>query len=139
MSKKVVPFNKQSKGAKIDLGSTVYDVNKQLVEQTDRPLTHPELAVKQSLLEKYFETKINEYAMLLCHEQRDYTIFHLHKERLCAPMTAAQEAIGCCTDRGEVYSIEETEDKVAYEIWIKKEDGLYCYYLFPYDQAVIEC
>lgn len=117
----------------------LYDVNKQLVGQTDKPLTHPELAVKQTLLENFFEDKVIQYAMLLCHEQRDYTVFNLDKNNICAPMKAASEAIGCCTDRGDIYSIEETEDKQAFEIWIKEDDELYCYYLFPYDQAVIEC
>lgn len=117
----------------------LYEVNKQMVEQTDKPLTHPELAVKQEDLENFFEEKVQKYAMLLCHEQRDYTVFNLDKTSITAPYTAASEVLGCCTDRGKVYSIEETEDKVAYEIWIKEEDGMYCYYLFPYDQAVIEC
>ena len=117
----------------------LYDVNKQMVEQTDKPLTHPELAVKQEDLEKFFEEKVKKYAMLLCHEQRDYTVFNLDEKSLTAPYIAASEALGCCTDRGEVYSIEETEDKQAYEIWIKEDNELFCYYLFPYDQAVIEC
>ena len=77
--------------------------------------------------------------MLLCHEQRDFTVFHLDVKSITSPHFAAREALGCCTDRGEVYSIEKTEDDQAYEIWIKIDDDIYCYYLFPYDQAVIEC
>ena len=119
-------------------GGTLYEANKQLIAKHEKPLTHPELVNKQTLLEKFFEDKIKEYAMLLCNEQKDYTVFHLN-ETLTAPFYAASEALGCCTDRGEVYSIDETDDGIAYEIWIKIDDELYCYYLFPYDQAVIEC
>lgn len=123
----------------VDLGATVYDANKQLVKQTDHPLTHPELASKQLFLEEFFEDKVANYAMLLCNEQKDYTVFHLDPKNFTAPHIAAREALGCCTDRGIVYSIELTEDKQAIEIWIEIDEDMYCYYLFPYDKAVIEC
>ena len=117
----------------------LYQANKQLVLAHEKPLTHLELAGAQSKLENFFEKEVKKYAMLLCHEQRDYTIFNLDESSIGAPHTAASEALGCCTDRGEVYSIEKTEDGIAFEIWIKIDDDVYCYYLFPYDQAVIEC
>ena len=120
-------------------GGNLYEANKQLMLAHEKPLTHLELGGVQAKLEKFFENKVKKYAMLLCHEQRDYTLFNLDTNNIIAPHTAAAEALGCCTDRGEVYSIEETDDKQAYEIWIKEEDDIYCYYLFPYDQAVIEC
>jgi hypothetical protein len=83
----------------VDLGATVYDANKQLVKQTEKPLTHLELASKQLELENFFE-KIKRYAMLLCHEQRDYTIFNLDPKSITSQHYAAREALGCCTDRG---------------------------------------
>lgn len=117
----------------------LYQANKQLVLAHEKPLNHLELAGVQPKLEKFFEDKVHKYAMLLCHEQRDYTIFNLDEASIVAPHTAASEVMLCCTNRGEVYSIEETEDGVAFEIWIKIDDDAFCYYLFPYDQAVIEC
>ena len=116
----------------------LYEANKRMILNTENPLNHLELANKQLKLEDFFEHKVNKYAMLLCHEQRDYTIFNLDKQNnITAPFIAAREALGCCTDRGDVYSIEEEQG--AWEIWIKIEDDIFCYYLFPYDQAVIEC
>lgn len=117
----------------------LYEANKQLILKTEKSLTHLELANIQLKFEDFFETQVKEYAMLLCHEQRDFTVFHLDAKSITSPYFAAREALGCCTDRGEVYSIEKTEDDQAYEIWIKIDDDIYCYYLFPYDQAVIEC
>ena len=117
----------------------LYEANKKMILETEHALNHLELANKQLKLEKFFETKVKQYAMLLCHEQRDFTVFHLNEDVITSPFVAAREALGCCTDRGEVYSIEETDDKQAYEIWIKIDNQIYCYYLFPYDQAVIEC
>lgn len=122
----------------VDLGATIYDANKQLVKQTEKPLTHPELASKQLLLEDFFES-IKKYAMLLCHEQRDYTVFNLNPTSITSPFTAAKETLTCCINRGSILSIDKTEDGIAIEIWINIDDEPYCYYLFPYDEAVIEC
>lgn len=122
----------------VDLGATLYDANKQLVKQTEKKLTHPEIAGKQTELEKFFEDN-KKYSMLLCHERRDYTVFNLDQENITAPMVAAKEVILCCTNRGDILSIDKTEDDFAYEIWINIEDEPFCYYLFPYDEAVIEC
>ena len=116
----------------------LYDMNKKLVLEHEQPLNHLELARKQEILEDFFNNNVIEYAMLLCHEQRDYTVFQVGKSSTAAHF-AAREAIGCCTDRGEVYGIDKTDDGMAYEIWIKIDGDVYCYYLFPYDNAVIKC
>ena len=77
--------------------------------------------------------------MLLCHERRDYTVFHLYEnQNENPPAVAANELLGCLTDRGEILSIEENSDH-AWEIWLRINKELYCYYLFRYDDAVIEC
>ena len=119
-------------------GANLYEANKQLVLQNEKPLTHPELAVKQEELEGFFEDKVNEFAMLLCNERKDYTIFQLTSSST-AEHFAAREALGCCTDRGEILGIDKTDDGIAYEIWLKIDNEAFCYYLFPYDQAVIKC
>ncbi len=137
-NKKVVKFPNHKKEQSMSMG-TLYDMNKQIMEQTGKPLTHLELAGVQPKLEDWFNWIIDTYAMLLCHERRDYTIFHLYeKENKNPPAVAASELIGCLTDRGEIYAIEENEDK-AWEIWLKIDNQFYCYYLFRYDNAVIEC
>lgn len=123
---------------------TMYEANKQLISQTQKPLTHLELAAIQPKLSEWFNWIIDTYAMLLCHERRDYTIFHLYEnQNPDPPAVAAKELIECLTNRGEVLTIEENADK-AWEIWINIEDTAgkkepYCYYLFRYDEAVIEC
>ena len=116
----------------------MYDYNKELVKNYEKPLTHVELAARQEALENFFGDKVVKYAMLLCHEQRDYTLFNL-KATPTAIHQAAKEVILCCMNRGEVVGIDKTDDGLAYEIWIIIDDEAYCYYLFPYDQAVIEC
>ena len=133
---KVKPFKKEQS---ISMGN-LYDLNKQIMEQTAKPLTHLELAAKQEALDDWFNWKIDCYAMLLCHERRDYTIFHLYENQNPNPTAiAAKECIECLKERGEILSIEKTSDNIAWEIWIKIKNGYFCYYLFPYDDGVIEC
>lgn len=133
---KTVSFPTQSnKGISV---GTLYDANKEIMKK-GKPLNHLELAAIQPKLEDWFNWIIDTYAMLLCHERRDYTIFHLYeKQNPNPPAIAAKELLECLTNRGEVLSIDETSDK-AWEIWLKIKDQSYCYYLFRYDDAVIEC
>ena len=124
------------KDTEVNLGS-LYDMNKQIMDQVGEPLNHLELAAKQFQIEDWFNWHVDSYAMLLCHERRDYTIFHLYeKQNPNPPALAAKELIGCLLDRGEILSIEQTD--MAWEIWLRIDKQSYCYYLFPYDDAVIE-
>ena len=118
--------------------NTLYSMNKQIM-QDRKALTPLELAAIQPKIEDWFNMIIDTYAMLLCHERRDYTVFHLYEtQNQNPPAVAAGEFLGCLTDRGEILSIDPTPDK-AWEIWLKIDNIPYCYYLFRYDNAVIEC
>ena len=136
---KVFNFDTKQKNKTTELhGGTLYDANKSIMENK-KPLTEPELAALYPKLEDWFNMIIDTYAMLLCHDRRDYTIFHLYeKENPNPPAVATKELIGCLTDRGEILSIDATPDK-AWEIWLRINKENYCYYLFRYDEAVIEC
>lgn len=121
----------------VELGN-LYEMNKQLISQTQQPLNHLELAARQIKLENWFNWKIDSYAMLLCHERRDYTVFHLYeKANPNPPALAAKELIDCLMNRGEILVIDEA-DGDAWEIWLRIDKEVYCYYLFNYDNAVIE-
>ena len=139
MSNKIIKFNKKQTNASPSLeGGTLYDANKSIMS-TKKPLNDLEIASLYPKLEDWFNMIIDTYAMLLCHERRDYTIFHLYeKENPNPPAIATKEFFGCLTDRGKILSIDETPDK-AWEIWLKIDNQPYCYYLFRYDEAVIEC
>jgi hypothetical protein len=116
----------------ISLG-TVYDINKNLM-QNEKRLSNNILNKKIKEIARFF-TK-GKYFMLLCHEQRDYTIFQLTTEE--KSKKASEELKLCMENRGEILSIDETPDG-AYEIWIRNIQGAFVYYLFPYDEAVIIC
>lgn len=117
----------------------LYEMNKAIMQSDKiKNLTKEELNKKKRNIKTFIEEKQGTYYMLLCHEQRDYTLFNL-KATSTAIHQAAKEVILCCMNRGEVVGIDKTDDGLAYEIWIMIDDEAYCYYLFPYDQAVIEC
>lgn len=117
---------------------TLYDMNKQIMQQIGEPLKDLQLASIQMKLEDWFNWQIDGYAMLLCHERRDYTLFHLYqKANKNPPAVAAKELILCLKNRGEILSVEEDSNK-AWEIWLRIDNESYCYYLFNYDEGVIE-
>lgn len=127
----------------VSLNTNLYDLNKDMVEKTCKSMSTS--AIKKTLEQvgiPYFSDHIKTtYYMLLCHEWRDYTVFRF-PEDVCyqAMFNELQE---CFKNRGEVFSIERTEDKEAIEIWLRVLDidgswNMRCYYLFPYDSGVIE-
>ena len=126
--------------AELSMG-TLYYANKQVMSDSKKfkPLTHLELAAIQKKFEDFFNWQCDSYGMLYCRDRSDFTIFHMYEnQNPNPPAIAAKECLGCCTDRGEVLSVEEQPDK-NYEIWIRIDGEAYAYYLFPYDDAVIEC
>ena len=125
--------------AEISIG-TLYSANKQLMSSDNfKPMNELEIAAAQKKLEDFFNWKCDCYAMLYCRDRSDITIFHMYEnQNPNPPAIAANECIGCCLDRGKLLSVEEQPDG-NYEFWIKIEDEAFAYYLFPYDNAVIEC
>lgn len=117
----------------VDLGMTLYDMNKSIM-QNEKKLSPSAIRNKMVEVARYFSD--GEYFMLLCHDLRDYTIFKV--ETNDCGVTAANELRECMNNRGEILSIE-FESTGAYEIWIRNAEGVFAYYLFPYDSAVIIC
>lgn len=82
----------------------------------------------------------DRYFMLLCHEDRNYTLFNFindgdfSKDRY---LHAANELQECLNNRGLVISIEYQKNEDAWEIWINDGEPK-VYYLFKYSMGVIE-
>lgn len=133
----------------IELG-TLYDMNKNIVEKSVEALSEKEMQNKKNLIIDFINQSNNEYFMLLCNENKDYTVFHRNKKTdngefldLCEGYSGDRlEKVlidECLPNRGRTKSIEIAQDNGAVEIWISIEGESYCYYLFPYDTAIIEC
>lgn len=113
---------------------TTYDINKDLVKRFEHALSADELDEKEKLIHNFLSRFQDHYYMLLCHDRRDYTIFHTNT----ITNSIWKDLYECLHNRGNIMSIDETEDKGAIEIWLLIEDEAYCYYFFPYESAVVE-
>ena len=136
IKKMILPHKKQPAVSNVELG-TAYDINKNLIKKYEHHLTEKELKEKFTLLEEYTLEKFNHYYMLLCNDRKDYTVFHttVLEDKHSVP----NELMECLTNRGLIYGIDRTEDGVAIEIWLMIDNEPYCYYFFPYDEAIVEC
>jgi hypothetical protein len=131
------------------MGTSLYDINKGLVEKNIPDLTEEELQDKKNIIVDFINNSNNAYYMLLCNERKDYTIFHRKYDEqnnnfydILGTNEENLEKIlidECLPNRGHAKSIELTENQDAIEIWISIDGESYCYYFFPYDTAVIEC
>lgn len=123
--------------SEISIGN-IYDINKQAMI-FEKPLKNFEIEDKMREIKSFLNNCNDKYYMLLCRERYDFTIFafnnYKRKEDLDNGSKDLQE---CLENRGIIYSIDLTESKNAYEIWLKIDNKFYIYYLFPYDQGVLE-
>lgn len=120
--------------AEVSMG-TVYDMNKTASEKEEL-LNKPALGTRLKRIEKFIKETNNTYFMLLNKETANYTLFNIqNKDRVDFAISELKE---CLINRGDIVSINLTEDKNAYEIWLRNEDGDIAYFFFPYDLGVIE-
>ena len=117
--------------AEVGMGS-LYDMNRTIMQQQS-PLSEQEIEEALNEVDKYFYSN-KQYFMLLCHERRDYTLFNI-TNKIRRPSKDLKE---CLQNRGIILSIEKNCDGVI-EIWLLCEEELpFVYFLFPYDEGVIE-
>lgn len=134
--------NKAKENQKHDVSlGTLYDFNKQIILKQGKMSKSKIEAIKPEL-EEWFNWQIDGYAMLLCRERYDFTIFHLYeKANLNPPKVAVSEFIDVLRNRGKILSIEKDSNVInnAWEIWLKIDNDAFVYYLFNCDDWVIQC
>jgi len=114
---------------------TLYDINKSIIENNIKELTSEEIEEKKELIDSLLQRTNNKYYMLLCNDRKDYTVFVNEENDIDNFLKILLDE--CLPNRGKIKSIEDTEDNQAIEIWLSIEGESYCYYLFPYDNAII--
>ena len=113
--------------------------------EKQKPLTIEEIEEIKPKLEEWFNWQIDGYAMLLCREKYDFTVFHLYeKQNLNPPQVATNELIEALNNRGKILSIEKDNINInsngdVWEIWIKINKQVFAYYLFNCDDFIIQC
>lgn len=119
---------------------TLYDVNKQLVKKTCTPLNEEQITEAKEKIAQWFKDNVIRYAMLLCNDIKYYTVFHIVGRTAHPHSFAATECIGCLTDQNvPILSIEFLKDNNVWEFWLDFADEPKVFYLFNYEQGVIEC
>ena len=124
----------------VSLG-TLYDFNKQVILQQGK-MSKSKIRAIMPELEEWFNWQLDGYAMLLCRERYDFTVFHLYeKENPNPPRVAVSELIELLKSRGVILSIEKDSNVMnnAWEIWLEIDGEAFAYYLFCCDDWVIEC
>lgn len=124
----------------VSLG-TLYDFNKQIILKQGK-LSKYKIEAVMPELEEWFNWQIDGYAMLLCRERYDFTVFHLYeKMNPNPPKIAARELIEVLKNRGKILSIEKDSNTInnAWEIWLNIDGEAFAYYLFNCDDWVIQC
>lgn len=137
--------NKPESETTAALGS-LYDLNK-VIMMHEVALTQEQIENKKDELHDWiYENVAQKYFMLLCNEQRDYTIFNLNKDNsvdaqlwggMGAVTDATNDVIECLTNRGELLAADAQPDG-TWEFWIRSADECFAYYFFPYGNAVLE-
>ena len=124
--------------AEVNLGN-LYDFNKELMKQ--EKIIDPIIFNKQvkKIAEDMFIEASNDehYWMLLCHDRRDFTLFNIIAASTVDSIIT--EIAPTLTNRGQVVTIDK-QPNGAWEIWIRDIETAenFAYYLFKYDNGVIE-
>ena len=112
---------------------SLYEYSKQIVAN-EVPMDP--ILFNQKMIEVSMDMVEHTYMMLLCHDRRDYTIFHIAN---ADKKIAAKEISETLYNRGKILLVDKQKDG-SWEIWIRDSltDENFAYYLFPYDDGVVE-
>lgn len=112
---------------------SLYEYSKQIVAN-EVPMDP--ILFNQKMIEVSIDMVKHTYMMLLCHDRRDYTIFHITN---ADKKNAAKEISETLLNRGKILLVDKQKDG-SWEIWIRDSltDENFAYYLFPYDDGVVE-
>ena len=112
---------------------SLYEYSKQVVAN-EVPMGP--ILFNKKMIEVSMDMVEHTYMMLLCHDRRDYTIFHIANTD---KKIAAKEISETLYNRGKILLVDKQKDG-SWEIWIRDSltDENFAYYLFPYDNGVVE-
>ena len=112
---------------------SLYEYSKQVVAN-EVPMDP--ILFNKKMIEVSMDMVEHTYMMLLCHDRRDYTIFHIAN---ADKKIATKEISETLYNRGKILLVDKQKDG-SWEIWIRDSltDENFAYYLFPYDDGVVE-
>lgn len=116
--------------------NSLYELNKQAYN-TVMPLNRADTKEHLQYLYEWLKEQSCDYAMLLCHERRDYTIFK-YTDRLDKTYYngTLKDLYECIYNRGKLLDIRYLQDQDAWEIWVRiKEEDEYTNYMYMFFNA----
>ena len=131
------PFE-PDKNAMIDLGLTEYEINKMVVAQLPSLITEAQLRKGKELIKEFTHRHITSvgYYMLLGRDINYYTVFEVCNEY---EEKVEDIVIECLQNIGVIQYIDNSDDGLSVECWIKNDKGTFALYLFDYSEGVITC
>lgn len=115
--------------------SSLYEINKQGYSKV-LPYNEENLVNSLNEVHEWFRDNNINYAMMLCKELSDYTVFDF-THGMDKKEAADVELRNCLKNRGLILDIVYKEDVGAFEIWLKINDEVYMYYLFECEDFII--
>ena len=88
----------------------------------------------EGIINKFGNTDTECYYLLLNKELSHYTVFDTFKDFHHTNFGSC--VVEIINSFGRIYFAEEKDKKI--ELWVKIEDEIYCFFLFPYGDCVIE-
>lgn len=116
---------------------TLYEVNQSAYNNV-KPYSKKKLKQELDNITEWFKEYQYQYVMLLCNEQRDYTVFNFLQQNDKACKFAANELKECLTNRGKVLDIRYLAEDNAWEIWLRIGVENHAYMLFNCEQCILE-
>ena len=121
---------------------SLYELNQQAYNAV-MPLNNADIEQNLKYIYEWTREQSCEYAMLLCHERRDYTILHytdtIDKKYYNGALIDLRE---CLENRGKILDVRYIQDQDAWEIWLRiNENGEpinYMYMFFNGEGFVVE-
>ena len=121
----------EHEGIKVSL----YEMNQNLIHNMPS-LDKSGLKGAEKKFYKWLVNNSAEYYMLLCNQQRYYTVFH-NSSSAINEKNYWNELLDVLSYCGDIKLMEE--DSGAFSIWATWKNGdTDCLYLFPYDQGVVK-
>ena len=115
------------------INTSLYEINQAAV--TGLPACGKgELDSFKDTLTQWRQETDKGYYMLLSNDERYYTVIIPTGQGA----TFGSEVIECLASRGQIKSIELLENN-SFECWVTHDNDSHVYYLFPYEEGVIEC
>lgn len=123
---------------------SLYELNQQAYN-TVSPYNNKEVTEGLSYIYEWLYERRCKYAMLLCHEQRDYTVFsYIEKSKGSYEDGTLSDLRECLKNRGEILDINYLQDNDCWEIWMRIFDQEECipknymYMFFDAEDFIIE-